>query len=201
GFAELPRELLRRVQKTLEVDTVTVLLRDDRARRLIATEAVGISEGVRRDIRVPIGTGLAGTVAAQREPRALEQLGSGSVFDTMPWENGFGSLIAVPMVAGGHLVGVLHVGVFIARRFNDHERYLLQLAADRIAMNEQSDISRTERTAAVSLTRSLQPAQLPAPEGLTFAARYVPGHGNVGGDWYDVFTLPTGRIGIAIGDV
>src|SRR5699024_11898990 len=47
----------------------------------------------------------------------------------------------------------------------------------------------------------LQPAQLPAPTGLTLAARYAPGHGNVGGDWYDVFTLPTGRIGIAIGDV
>src|SRR5699024_6501033 len=144
---------------------------------------------------------LAGGVAAQREPQALEHVVNGSTFTTMPWENGFGSLLAVPMVAGGQLVGALHVGVFAARSFSDHERYLLQLAADRIAMNEQSDISHTERTAAVSLTRSLQPPRLPAPTGLTFAARYAPGHGNVGGDWYDVFTLPTGRIGIAIGDV
>src|SRR5699024_3433754 len=201
GFADLSHELLRRVQTILDVDTVTVLLQDDRARHLVATEAVGISEDVRKDIRVPIGTGLAGGVAAQREPQALEHVVNGSTFNTMPWENGFGSLLAVPMVAGGQLVGALHVGVFAPRSFSDHERYLLQLAADRIAMNEQSDISHTERTAAVSLTRSLQPPRLPAPTGLTFAARYAPGHGNVGGDWYDVFTLPTGRIGIAIGDV
>src|SRR5699024_8981961 len=201
GFAELTRELLRRGQKVVDVDTVTVLVQDARARRLVATEAVGISEGIRRDIRSPIGTGLAGTATARREPQMLEHLDSGSTFDIMPWEHGLGSLLAVPMMAGGQVVGALHVGVFTARGFSDHERNLLQLAADRIAMNEQSDISRTEHTAAVSLTRSLQPAQLPAPKGLTFAARYVPGHGNVGGDWYDVFTLPSGRIGIAIGDV
>jgi serine phosphatase RsbU (regulator of sigma subunit) len=33
------------------------------------------------------------------------------------------------------------------------------------------------------------------------AARYVPGTGNVGGDWYDVFPLPTGEICTVIGDV
>ena len=34
------------------------------------------------------------------------------------------------------------------------------------------------------------------------AARYVPGHdAGVGGDWYDVFTLPSGWLGVVIGDV
>ena len=33
------------------------------------------------------------------------------------------------------------------------------------------------------------------------AARYVPGEGVVGGDWYDVFTLPSGQLGVVIGDV
>jgi serine phosphatase RsbU (regulator of sigma subunit) len=33
------------------------------------------------------------------------------------------------------------------------------------------------------------------------AARYVPGEGTVGGDWYDVFTLPSGELGVVIGDV
>jgi hypothetical protein len=30
--------------------------------------------------------------------------------------------------------------------------------------------------------------------GLEMAARYVPGTGNVGGDWYDVFPLPGGEV-------
>jgi phosphoserine phosphatase RsbU/P len=38
--------------------------------------------------------------------------------------------------------------------------------------------------------------------GVELAARYVPGHRTgVGGDWYDVFTLPSGVIGIVVGDV
>jgi serine phosphatase RsbU (regulator of sigma subunit) len=32
------------------------------------------------------------------------------------------------------------------------------------------------------------------------AARYVPG-GSVGGDWYDVFLLPWGELGMVFGDV
>jgi sigma-B regulation protein RsbU (phosphoserine phosphatase) len=37
--------------------------------------------------------------------------------------------------------------------------------------------------------------------GLELAARYVTGTGNVGGDWYDVFVLPSGELGIVVGDV
>src|ERR1700724_3091208 len=33
------------------------------------------------------------------------------------------------------------------------------------------------------------------------AGRYVPGSGVVGGDWYDVFTLPTGELCVVMGDV
>ncbi|MHB9756144.1 SpoIIE family protein phosphatase [Streptomyces sp. BYX5S] len=43
----------------------------------------------------------------------------------------------------------------------------------------------------------------PGPEGLTVAARYVPTGGGlmVGGDWFDSITLPSGRLGLVIGDV
>jgi sigma-B regulation protein RsbU (phosphoserine phosphatase) len=33
------------------------------------------------------------------------------------------------------------------------------------------------------------------------ATRYVPGSGRVGGDWYDVFVLPSGELGMVVGDV
>jgi sigma-B regulation protein RsbU (phosphoserine phosphatase) len=37
--------------------------------------------------------------------------------------------------------------------------------------------------------------------GLGLAARYVAGSGAVGGDWYDVFVLPDGKLGVVVGDV
>jgi anti-sigma regulatory factor (Ser/Thr protein kinase) len=37
--------------------------------------------------------------------------------------------------------------------------------------------------------------------GVSAAARYLPASDEVGGDWYDVFELSRGRLGVAIGDV
>ena len=51
------------------------------------------------------------------------------------------------------------------------------------------------------LQESLLPPRLPEIAGLELAARYVPGEGMVGGDFYDVFALGGGTYGVAIGDV
>jgi serine phosphatase RsbU (regulator of sigma subunit) len=52
------------------------------------------------------------------------------------------------------------------------------------------------------LERSLLPERLPSYPGLELAARYVPAEDEVmSGDWYDVFTLPSGQVWIVVGDV
>jgi len=62
-------------------------------------------------------------------------------------------------------------------------------------------MAQDDAQAAVALHRSLLPAALPEVPGLELAARYVTGSGNVGGDWYDVFVLPDGNVGVVVGDV
>ncbi|RCW39951.1 serine phosphatase RsbU (regulator of sigma subunit) [Halopolyspora algeriensis] len=201
-FEALLHELLERVRGLLGVDTAAVLLHDDQRQQLVATAAAGIEEEVRQGIHIPVGKGFAGTVAERKQPLVLDHVDSTTVINPLFWEKGVSSLLGVPMLANGALVGVLHVGAFAARRFTEHDTHLLQLVADRIALATEASTSRTERAAAAALHRSLLPAQLPEVSGTTLAARYVPGDGTgVGGDWYDVFTLPTGRIGIVIGDV
>jgi serine phosphatase RsbU (regulator of sigma subunit) len=65
----------------------------------------------------------------------------------------------------------------------------------------QSLASHDDRVAAAALQRSLLPTALPVIPGVEIAARYVPGQGAVGGDWYDVFVLPSGELCVVTGDV
>lgn len=56
--------------------------------------------------------------------------------------------------------------------------------------------------AAEILQRTALPETLPQAAGWTIEARYSPGDGGrVGGDWYDVLTLPDGRLAVVVGDV
>jgi sigma-B regulation protein RsbU (phosphoserine phosphatase) len=96
---------------------------------------------------------------------------------------------------------VLHVGTIRNRVFTADDAALLQLAADRAAMAVQSLRSREDQAAALALQRSLVPSALPGVAGTEVAARYVPGSGHVGGDWYDAFVLPSGKLALVVGDV
>jgi serine phosphatase RsbU (regulator of sigma subunit) len=52
------------------------------------------------------------------------------------------------------------------------------------------------------LERSLLPPSPPACPGIELATRYAAAaERTVGGDWYDVFTLPSGQLWIVVGDV
>jgi phosphoserine phosphatase RsbU/P len=111
-------------------------------------------------------------------------------------------MLGVPMLVGGTLIGVMHVGVLASRKFTTDDANLLQLAADRIAAAITAEQALSERTAARTLQRSLLPPRLPNIEGTEFAARLIAAEDiGIGGDWYDAFVLPSGHIGIVMGDV
>ncbi|MDL4815627.1 PP2C family protein-serine/threonine phosphatase [Actinomadura opuntiae] len=201
GVDEFLDTLLDRVRSILEVDTAVVLLLDRQGRLLEATVAKGIEEEVSQGAHVPVGQGFAGRVAAERRPVYIADVAHAGVFNPLLVQRGLHSLLGVPLIGGGHLVGVMHVGTLAPRRFTADETEFLQLAAARVAMAVQTLTSRAERAGALELQRSLVPSSLPDIPGLEMAARYRPGKENVGGDWYDVFTLPSGEIGIVMGDV
>ena len=193
--------LLDRVRKTLRADTAAVLLLDQSARQLMAAAASGIEEEVTQGVRVSLGTGFAGRIAASREPFILPDVNYRTVSNPLLVERGIRSLLGVPLFAGGKVIGVLHVGSLSRRQFSQDDVELLQLAGDRAASALQSMMAQDDAQAAVALHRSLLPAALPEVPGVDMAARYVTGSGNVGGDWYDVFVLPDGKVGIVVGDV
>jgi serine phosphatase RsbU (regulator of sigma subunit) len=68
---------------------------------------------------------------------------------------------------------------------------------------EAKEMAARERSIALMLQHELLPAALPAVPGLDVAVRYLPGEATsqAGGDWYDLFPLPDGRVGLVVGDV
>jgi phosphoserine phosphatase RsbU/P len=193
--------LLERAREALQVDTAAVLLLDYSSGQLIATAAAGLEEEVIQGVRIPVGRGFAGRIAAEHRPVILDHVDHTTVLNPILWAKGIQSMMGVPMVAGGRVIGVLHVGSLTRRQFTGHETELLQLAADRAAAAVQSLTAQADRLAAAALQRSLIPTALPVVPGADMAARYIAGRGGVGGDWYDVFTLPSGELCVVIGDV
>ena len=201
GADDLLITLLSRVREILDADTAAVLLLDNSGRQLIAAAASGLEEEVSQGVRIPVGRGFAGRIAAERQPVILDHVDHGNVLNPLLLEKGIRSLAGVPLLVHGAVLGVLHVGTVHNRVFTADDAALLQLAADRAATAVQSLRSREDHAAAIALQRSLVPSALPAVRGVEIAARYVPGSGHVGGDWYDAFVLPSGELGLVVGDV
>jgi serine phosphatase RsbU (regulator of sigma subunit) len=193
--------LLQRAKDILDADTAALLLLDSPSGQLVAAAAVGLEDEVYQGVRVPVGQGFAGRVASGGKPLVLDHVDHTTVLNPILTEKGICSLLGVPLIVDGAVIGVLHVGSRTVRTFTSDDAGLLQLAADRAALAVQSLRAQDDRAAAEALQRSLLPSALPAVPGAQIAGRYVPGHGVLGGDWYDVFVLPSGELGVVIGDV
>lgn len=205
AFERLLDELLVRVRDLLHVDTVAILLLDHETQHLVATAARGIEEEVEQGVRIPVGHGFAGRIAKERVAIFIADVDHADVVNPILGEKGIRSLLGVPLIVEGDLIGVLHVGSLTPRRFDVRDLAVLELAAVRAAPAIErsrliSALAR-EHANAVTLQRSLLPRQLSGTIGITAAARYLPAREEIGGDWYDLIDLGRGELGIAIGDV
>jgi GAF domain-containing protein len=131
---ELLRELLRRIRIILDSGTAAILLRDVRTEELVARAALGIEEEVEQGVRIPLGRGFAGRVAAERRPVILPDLDTADIFNPILRQKGIKSMVGVPLLARDEVIGVLHVGTLVLRDFGQDDVELLQLVAERAAL-------------------------------------------------------------------
>src|ERR1044071_5613454 len=124
-------ELLDRVCEAMDVDTVAILLLEE-DNKLVALAAKGLR--VDKSIRVPLGAGFAGRVAERKEPITIDDVESADFFTPFLRELGVKSLLGVPLLIEGRVVGVIHVGRLTPRPFTDDDVRLLQLVAFRVAL-------------------------------------------------------------------
>jgi serine phosphatase RsbU (regulator of sigma subunit)/anti-sigma regulatory factor (Ser/Thr protein kinase) len=203
SLEELLSELLDRIRAGLKADTAAILLLDDERSVLVARAAKGIEEEVRQGVHVPLARGFAGKIAAEGRPIVIEDLDRFEVVNPLLRQRGIRSMLGVPLHVEGRIIGVLHVGTLQPRLFGEEDIRLLQFAADRAALAIDNAQLSEQRSVTEIMQRTLLPEALPHIPGLRFSAKYLPaGAGlRIGGDWYDVFPLPDGRIAFVIGDV
>ena len=105
-------------------------------------------------MRIPVGGGFAGRIAAERRAIVLDDVDHADVLNPILPQRGIKSLLGVPLIVRGEVTGVLHVGTLTPRDFRDDHVELLQLAGERIAVGlEQTRLIAGERSGRVRSER------------------------------------------------
>lgn len=117
---------------------------------------------------------------------------------------GVSSLIVVPLVARGRVLGAITFGAGADQRFGPDELDLAGGIAERAAFAVDNGRLLAERTrVAKSLQRALLPPELPQIDGVDLAARHKTSadENDISGDFYDFFEGTDDVWWIVVGDV
>jgi L-methionine (R)-S-oxide reductase len=128
---KLTVELLDWLQTQMSVDTVTLLLPTPEG-NLAVKATSGLEEEITQQIRIPIGQGIAGRIAARGEPMIVDDLSAVEVFSPILRDKGVKSLVGIPILLTPTMIGVLHVGTLAPRQFNQRDVQQLQLVAQQL---------------------------------------------------------------------
>ncbi|MGK2923190.1 MAG: phosphoenolpyruvate--protein phosphotransferase [Methyloceanibacter sp.] len=150
-----PRQMLRRLREVMaehesaqaRLDKVVMLIasnivaevcslylrRRDGSLELVATE--GLNPGAVHNTHLKPGEGLVGLVAEQAEPKQFADAQHHPAFSYRPetGEEAYHSFVGVPILRGGHTIGVLTVQNRTMRQYGDEEVEALQTTAMVIA--------------------------------------------------------------------
>ncbi len=143
-------------------------------------------------------------------------------FITLADQVGCREWLLVPITVAGRRLALLAIGsdgpdrirpadvelaVDVARRGGSaiERAQLWQAEQQRAAeiLQRSEERARAEHRLVELLQRTIMPDELPALPGLELTAAYQPAEVDVevGGDWYDAFVAPDGRVVLAVGDV
>src|ERR671924_820578 len=131
---ELLDHLLDRIRDLLDADTAVMLLVEEGEDVLVPRAAKGLEAELEADVRIPIGRGFAGRVAAERRTVVIDDIERAEIVNPILREFGVKSLIGAPLLHLGQMIGVVHAGSFKRAFFSADDGLLLQLVADRVAL-------------------------------------------------------------------
>lgn len=124
----LSRLLAVFLDSAASADSATILLRD--GDHLEVRGSVGLAEVYPASRTIRIGEGFLGKIAAQREPRALDDAESEEFDDRVRW-SGIHAVYGVPLLHEDQIVGVAHMASHSGAEFAAEDRQLFRRMASR----------------------------------------------------------------------
>lgn len=119
------------VHRVIPWDLFAILLYSDRRKDLHIRYGVGHREEVIKNVSIPLGDGIVGAAAAQREPILVPDVQLDPRY--LNTSDIVRSELAVPMIARKRLIGVIDVQSSRVDAFKAYDRAILALIAGRIA--------------------------------------------------------------------
>jgi signal transduction histidine kinase len=132
SLQDLLDSLLERIVALLEADTAAILLVEPDGKLHVRATVGGL--GGDSAIGIPIGAGMAGRVAARREPLLVPDLSKVDLYRSTLRDRGINSVVAIPLVVEDTVIGVVYAGSEAYAQFVEDDARLLELIADRIAL-------------------------------------------------------------------
>ncbi|HEY3283843.1 MAG TPA: SpoIIE family protein phosphatase [Armatimonadota bacterium] len=134
SLGDLLPDLLFRIRRALWTETAAIHLLDADGKHLTLRACHGPGEV--DEPPIPLGSGVIGQVAERAQPLVLEDLSQWR--DSTQGLFGCTSVMAVPLLLEGRVLGVLHVGALARRGFTLDDLDLLRLVADRVALGVEA---------------------------------------------------------------
>jgi anti-sigma regulatory factor (Ser/Thr protein kinase) len=119
-------------------------------------------------------------------------------------EHGFEAVVTAKLQGRNGALGTFIIAARPPAVFNGTAQKLANVLALQLAGTiEQATLFERTHRVADRLQRALLPDSFPRVPGAEFHAAYRPAsdEAEIGGDWYDAFSLPDGRVAISMGDV
>jgi sigma-B regulation protein RsbU (phosphoserine phosphatase) len=203
------------IKQVLNAESGSLLLIDESGSELLFRIALGPKEKeLKEKVRLKLGQGIAGWVAAHGEPLKIPDVSRDKRFDPTTDEtlgHKTRSILCVPLQVQGKTVGVLEainsknpggfsdddMDLFVA--FSSQAAVAIESARMHTRLLEQQRFEH-ELQIAHQIQQNFLPSVFPKLAGAKIYAKTVPAW-ETGGDFFDVVDMGNGRIGAVIGDV
>ncbi|MEE2708362.1 MAG: GAF domain-containing SpoIIE family protein phosphatase [Gemmatimonadota bacterium] len=208
AIEEVLKLIIDSLQRVVPYDAAVIFLLEHERNRITVKSSRGYTRDAGEMINMKVGDGISGWAATTGLAVIVPDVHSDDRYVNLRPETR--SEMAVPLMKGPEVIGVFNIESDRMDAYDQSDRALLESFASQAAvaiqnarLYEESVRTRQlekELEVAGEIQRTLMPRNIPSVPGLSLTV-YNEQSMEVGGDFYDVFTLGSKYLALAVGDV